>query len=228
MSAIFNSIDTSIRKAPRCPKGAPAHYAAMHAEARSVGWPESYAGDLTTWDRLALTGSAVEHEKGERITKMNPIGVAEPFGWVLRKGGTHIMEVFGAATCGASRQTSAASIARAFGDNECRFYQWDGYLLRHADAASLDAWIARVREEREALPETICSHPHCGVRWSVAVKDRHSGAVRSLCIDHTPAGKPCVGCGCWIGLDDIRARFGDTCPACQDRGRTKRARRVAP
>lgn len=216
--------EASITTAPKCPKDAPPHYAAIHAEAMIVGWPAHYATDVTTHDRRVLIGRAVDHDTGKEQVHENPIGPSEPFGWILRESGSCLIPIVG--TSSASAGTAAGAV-QAFGADACRFYAWDGVaLLRFKCAADLDAWVAKRRGDAdEHFSSALCDSPHCRLRWILTAKGQgYSGADRHYCERHVPPGGPCGGCKAWLTPD--RGPRCTVCVACSKK-REKKAARVA-
>lgn len=222
---IFSSAATSILRAPKCPQSAPVHYRAIHDEARRVGWPASFAADLTTWDRLALTGAAVCHETGAKLQRLNPIATCEPFGYVLREGGSHLLPIVGYSP----RETgTAAMVVHSFGADSCRFYGWDGVALQSFTcAANLDTWIAEMRERVAGVHrDTLCFRDGCGARWTMIAKRYGAERVdRRCCENHVPAGSACTDCGDWMD-PPYRFERRTICHACEAR-RLKRTQREA-
>lgn len=94
-------------------------YPVLLAESKRVGWPVSFATDLTEHDQRFLRKRKPEW----------------PFVWCLRESGTHVIDLAETPTVGASRhrQTIAGmvhSIIRAFdGEGSTHFYVWDGTAL---------------------------------------------------------------------------------------------------
>jgi hypothetical protein len=102
---------------------------ALSREADAVGWPTSYREDLTVHDRSAC---------GAR----DP---GEPFAWILRERGTHIVNVQ-TDPLDPSGNTGASLIRDCFGPGSwgdaARYYTWDGRALREvADHRALAAWV---------------------------------------------------------------------------------------
>lgn len=93
------------------------NFLAMLDAAEARGWPEAFERDLLFHDLGAC----------RRLDQ------CEPFCWVLRQTGTHIIYP----ETQASRWPSG--IARAFSEDCCEFFWWDGRELTHlrdADHAS--------------------------------------------------------------------------------------------
>jgi len=105
------------------------HYLALASEAGAVGWPSSYREDLTVHDRRSC------EERDPR----------EPFAWILRECGTHIISVQPDPLDKAGN-TGAGLIRDCFGPgswgDRARYYTWDGSKLREvADHKALAAWV---------------------------------------------------------------------------------------
>jgi hypothetical protein len=101
---------------------------AIVAEAKRVGWPVDYRGDLFQHDRDALA----------------VVPAAVPFLWVLRESGTHLYLATPEDIDGARHK--AWQVPSWMGTG-CRFYTWDGFALRsHCDA---EACADAVRELAE-------------------------------------------------------------------------------
>lgn len=88
------------------------HYAALLAESERTGWPLAFRNDLLVHD-LAFCQATSE---------------GNPFLWVLRDSGTHVI-LPSAADDTFARQgwLIPSQLERAFGG--CRFYAWDGRAL---------------------------------------------------------------------------------------------------
>ena len=114
----------------------PLHYAAILAEANRVGWPETFRRDVTVHDRAALA-------------KRDP---SEPFGWVLSCLGTYLVFPSTGLVDAKHRPDEMPQIVcDAFGEDDCRFYWWDGRSL--CDVKLPEVLAERLREERDRLHE---------------------------------------------------------------------------
>jgi hypothetical protein len=99
------------------------HYKALVAESQKVGWPASFASDLTKHDQ-------------QELKYRNP---DLPFGWVLRDSGTQL--IFPEkAWDGKMPSAAAASIVRSFG-NDVLFYTWDGLALVKRHQSTWEDWM---------------------------------------------------------------------------------------
>lgn len=105
------------------------HYKALLAESKKVGWPVSYATDLTTHD---------ERELRHRDPDM-------PFGWILRELGTHLIlpETGYDSPAQAPGARYVASMKSSYGDlqKSCRFYRWDGHTLTLTSPEKWAEWV---------------------------------------------------------------------------------------
>ncbi len=112
----------------------PPHYAALLEESKRVGWPEVHTRDVVLHDRSALA-------------RRNP---SEPFGWVLSCLGTVLIFPSAGLVDSKHRPDEMPQIAcDAFGEDDCRFYWWDG---RHLHDVHLPEVLAeRLRDEAERL-----------------------------------------------------------------------------
>jgi hypothetical protein len=110
-------------------------YLAISQEA--VGWPANYREDLTVHDRHFC----------------EEVGPDMPIAWIVRKSGTHMLAVTPEPIDGAGN-TGWGFIRSCFsppsGIGNCRFYGWDGRVLReHADAEALAKWVYSMAQEIE-------------------------------------------------------------------------------
>jgi len=120
-------------------KAVPAHYAALVAKAAEIGWPTSFATDLTTHDRATLE-------------RRSP---ALPFLWVLRASGTQLVLPSTGPIDGVGHRAweVPAFIANAFGAADCLWFWWNGSALER---------IADAKEAARRLRDAVtCSRDGC-------------------------------------------------------------------
>jgi hypothetical protein len=114
----------------------PPHYAAIKAEADRVRWPERFRSDVTIHDRAALA-------------KRDP---SAPFGWVLSCLGTHlIFPSTGLVDKKHRPEEMPQIVCDAFGEDDCRFYWWNGRSL--CDVKLPEVLADRLRDEGDRLRE---------------------------------------------------------------------------
>lgn len=105
------------------------HYKAMVATSKKVGWPTSFATDMTTHDRRDLTYRSP----------------TLPLGWILRPSGTNIvypeMDVSMTNNKHAPPSAWLKIMQGSYGMDECKFYVWDGTALQEKRPETWGEWV---------------------------------------------------------------------------------------
>lgn len=113
------------------------HYKALVAEAKRVGWPTSYAEDLTKHDQRSCC------YRDPRL----------PFGWILRESGTHFVPAESAVDKRPPGSAYADIMRGSYASVEgsCKFYIWDGVSLHSHSPAR---WAEKLDSlHRQETPE---------------------------------------------------------------------------
>ena len=112
----------------------PPHYAAMLEESKRLRWPQRFRTDLTLRDRDALANR-------------DP---SAPFGWVLACWGTVlIFPSAGLIDLKHRAEDMPGIVIDTYGEDDCRFYWWDGQSLIEEKLA--EQLAERLRAEGERL-----------------------------------------------------------------------------